>query len=60
MKSLLLELETQNILTKKNNFLKQTDLFLLYVKKWENPFEKIKVFRWVQLNINCPTWGEIQ
>ncbi|KAL4131790.1 hypothetical protein QTP88_009047 [Uroleucon formosanum] len=60
--SMLLELETKNKYTKKQ-FIEQTnqfyDTFLLYIEKWGNSFEELKLFRWTQL-INCPTWNDIQ
>ncbi|VVC37740.1 Hypothetical protein CINCED_3A017609 [Cinara cedri] len=59
---MLLELETKNKYTKKQ-FIEQTnqfyDTFLLYIEKWGNSFEELKIFRWTQL-INCPTWNDIQ
>jgi hypothetical protein len=59
---MLLELETKNKYTKKQ-FIEQTnqfyDTFLLYIEKWGNSFEELKIFRWTQL-VNCPTWNDIQ
>jgi hypothetical protein len=61
LNSMLLELETKNKYTK-NQFIEQTnefyDTFLLYIEKWGNSFEELKIFRWTQL-INCPTWNDI-
>lgn len=60
--SMLLELETKNKYTKKQ-FIEQTnqfyDTFIMYIEKWGNTFEELKIFRWTQL-INCPTWNDIQ
>ncbi|KAL4107416.1 hypothetical protein QTP88_017759 [Uroleucon formosanum] len=47
--SMLLELETKNKYTKKQ-FIEQTNqfygTFLLYIEKWGNSFEELKIFRW--------------
>jgi len=59
---MLLELETKNKYTKKQ-FIEQTnqfcDTFLMYIEKWGNTFEELKIFRWTQL-IDCPKWNDIQ